>query len=186
MADLHRQRETDWGRQDGEKSSCKTKTERDSQMECVYMCVSVCCSRVGEYFQNTLHVQTNYACVHTHMHTCVRQIGFYSPWDFIVHASLKSTLPPTGTKLISASLTDLWHFHHLMCLNESLSVCARVCVYIRVYCSTWRPRKYGHSWPGASFRTVGKTRLRCSAQTSDTHNAEVMRFLLKNRFTTIL
>lgn len=96
------------------------------------MCVSVCCSRVGEYFQNTLHVQTNYACVHTHMHTCVRQIGFYSPWDFIVHASLKSTLPPTGTKLISASLTDLWHFHHLMCLNESLSVCARVCVCIYV------------------------------------------------------
>lgn len=102
--------------------------------------------------------------------------GFYSPWDFILHTPLKSTHPPGGTKLIPASLTDSWHFHHLMCLNER--VCAR--------CLTQRPRKYCHSWPGANSWTVGKTRLQCCERgkkrwhLSNSHNAEVVRALLKN------
>lgn len=51
------------------------------------------------YFLNMLHVQTE-VC----MHSSMEQNSFYSPWDFTVHMSLKSTPPITttgGTKLIS-------------------------------------------------------------------------------------
>ncbi len=154
------------------------------------MCVCACvcmCVREG-YFQNLLYVQTE-----TNTHCSTRQIGFYSPWDFIVHTSLKSTHP-----LVALSSSQ----PHWQIYGISITSCVWMWACVYVWCSTWRPRKYCHSWPGANFRTVGKTRLQCSAQTSgiahahthtrthicthmhthtNTHNAEVIRFWLKHR-----